>query len=174
VTLPTVATNVFNVYIGTSVEPDEPRPIGLRLLPAARRSGDAACSVLTSSSPALARRNTPAAPATGVFVYPTIFIGNHSYGQVCWKSGIQLPTGADKSDPLNQTRVRLVEGVLWVNLLNPGFPGSNRVLVCIRPRLQCWNRSLKGNNEWQVLSTCESGVPIATHQDGAKEAQWLS
>jgi N4-gp56 family major capsid protein len=53
-----------------------------------------------------AAQTPPAAPATGVTVFPTIFIGNHSYGQVLLENPeFFYLTGADKSDRLNQTRV---------------------------------------------------------------------
>ena len=39
-------------------------------------------------------------------MFPTIYIGNHSYGQVLLENPeFHYLTGADKSDPLNQTRV---------------------------------------------------------------------
>jgi len=48
----------------------------------------------------------PAAPATGVTVYPNFFFGRGSYGQVVLKDvQTSFLTGADKSDPLNQQRV---------------------------------------------------------------------
>ena len=53
-----------------------------------------------------ASQTPPAAPNTGVTVFPTIFIGNDSYGQVLLENPeYHYLTGADKSDPLNQTRV---------------------------------------------------------------------
>lgn len=48
----------------------------------------------------------PAAPATGVTVYPTYVIGRGAYAQVTLDDiKITLLTKADKSDPLNQLRV---------------------------------------------------------------------
>src|SRR4029077_8651798 len=53
-----------------------------------------------------ASQTPPAAPATGVTVFPTIVIGDHSYGQVLLENPeFHYLTGPDKSDPLNQTRV---------------------------------------------------------------------
>ena len=38
-----------------------------------------------------------------MYVFPTLFIGNHSYGQVLLENPeFHYLTGADKSDPLNQ------------------------------------------------------------------------
>lgn len=48
----------------------------------------------------------PAAPATGVSVFPTFFIARGAYGQVILQNPeFQYLRDADKSDPLNQTRV---------------------------------------------------------------------
>jgi N4-gp56 family major capsid protein len=48
----------------------------------------------------------PAAPATGVTVYPCFFFGRGAYGQVVLEDvKTSFLTSADKSDPLNQQRV---------------------------------------------------------------------
>ena len=48
----------------------------------------------------------PAAPATGISVFPTFFIARGAYGQVILQNPeFQYLRDADKSDPLNQTRV---------------------------------------------------------------------
>ena len=48
----------------------------------------------------------PAAPATGITVFPTFVIGRGAYGQVMLDDvKFSYLTGADKSDPLNQLRV---------------------------------------------------------------------
>src|SRR5574340_1667119 len=66
-----------------------------------------------------AAQTPPAAPATGVTVFPTIFIGNDSYGQVLLENPeFFYLTGADKSDRLNQTRVvswKLFYGSILLN-----------------------------------------------------------
>ncbi len=108
VDLPQLAGYVFSVYIGTTANPTN---LGLSL------SGPSV-GALAGQATQLAPNQTviitgvgvaqtpPAAPATGVTVYPTIFIGNHSYGQVLLENPeFHYLTGADKSDPLNQTRV---------------------------------------------------------------------
>lgn len=108
VVLPTLAGYVFNVYIGTSTS-----PANLGLCSSGPSNGPMAgqATQLTSGSTVLitgigAAQTPPAAPATGVSVFPSIFIGNHSYGQVLLENPeFHYLTGADKSDPLNQTRV---------------------------------------------------------------------
>lgn len=109
VVLPTLANYVFNVYIGTTSS-----PVNLGLAPASGpTTGPLAgqATQLASGSTVVitgigAAQTPPAAPATGVYVFPTIFIGNHSYGQVLLENPeFNYLTGADKSDPLNQTRV---------------------------------------------------------------------
>ena len=108
VTIPTLANYVFNVYIGTSTSPTN---LGLSASGPATGSFAGQAVQLASGSTVVitgtgASQTPPAAPATGVYVFPTIFIGNHSYGQVLLENPeFQYLTGADKSDPLNQLRV---------------------------------------------------------------------
>jgi N4-gp56 family major capsid protein len=110
VVLPQLAGYVFNVYIGTTANPSN--------LATAIGTGVPSTGTLAGQATQLAPNQTvtitgigvsqtpPAAPATGVSVYPTIYIGNHSYGQVLLENPeFHYLTGADKSDPLNQTRV---------------------------------------------------------------------
>jgi N4-gp56 family major capsid protein len=108
VTLPQLVGYVFNVYIGTST-----LPANLGLSTAGPTTGAQAgqATQLTPNQTVVitgvgVTQTPPAAPATGVTVFPTIFIGNHSYGQVLLENPeFHYLTGADKSDPLNQTRV---------------------------------------------------------------------
>lgn len=108
VVLPTLANFVFNVYIGTSATPTN---LGLTasgpstgpLAGQATQLASGATVVITGIG---AAQTPPAAPATGVSVFPTVVIGNHSYGQVLLENPeFNYLTGADKSDPMNQTRV---------------------------------------------------------------------
>jgi N4-gp56 family major capsid protein len=108
VVLPTLANFVFNVYIGTTNA-----PTNLGLCASGPSSGPLAgqATQLASGSTVIITgigtpQTPPAAPATGVSVFPTLVIGNHSYGQVLLENPeFNYLTGADKSDPLNQTRV---------------------------------------------------------------------
>lgn len=108
VTLPTVTDYVFNVYIGTSTSPTNlglcaSGPSSGPLAGQATQLASGATVVITGTGTA---QTPPAAPATGVYVFPTFFIGNHSYGQVLLENPeFHYLTGADKSDPLNQLRV---------------------------------------------------------------------
>jgi hypothetical protein len=108
VTLPFKPGYVFNVYIGTTASPTNLATCALGpsvgpLAGQATQLPSGAVVVLTGVGVA---QTPPAAPATGVTVFPTIFIGNHSYGQVLLENPeFFYLTGADKSDRLNQTRV---------------------------------------------------------------------
>lgn len=108
VVLPTKANYTFNVYIGTT---NAPTNLGLCASgPATGPLAGQATQLASGSTVIITGIGTPqtppAAPATGVSVFPTIVIGNHSYGQVLLENPeFNYLTGADKSDPLNQTRV---------------------------------------------------------------------
>ena len=108
VTLPNLPNYVFNVYVGTSTSPSN-----LGLSASGPNTGSLAgqATQLSGNQTVIitgigSAQTPPAAPATGVTVFPTIFIGNHSYGQVILENPeFHYLTGADKSDPNNQTRV---------------------------------------------------------------------
>jgi len=108
VTLPNLPNFVFSIYIGTTASPSN-----LALCAAGPSVGPMAgqATQLTGAQTVVltglgVAQTPPAAPATGVWVFPTIFIGNNSYGQVLLENPeYHYLTGADKSDPLNQTRV---------------------------------------------------------------------
>lgn len=108
VVLPTLANFVFNVYIGTSSSPTN---LGLSASGPATGPLAGQATQLPSGATVIitgigAAQTPPAAPATGVTVFPTIVIGDHAYGQVLLENPeFHYLTGADKSDPLNQTRV---------------------------------------------------------------------
>ena len=108
VTLPALAGYTFNVYIGTTSS-----PVNLGLSPQGPNQG-----VLQGQATQLSPGQTvsitgtgvsqvpPAAPATGLTVYPVFIFGRGAYGQVVLDNvKIMLLTQADKSDPLNQLRV---------------------------------------------------------------------
>ena len=108
VTLPNLPNFVFSIYVGTTTSPSN---LGLcasgpstgPMAGQATQLTGAQTVVLTGVGTA---QVPPAAPATGVWVFPTLFIGNNSYGQVLLENPeFHYLTGADKSDPLNQTRV---------------------------------------------------------------------
>ena len=107
VTLPSLPGYVFNIYVGTSTSPTN---LGVSALgpttgPLAGQATQlqgAQTVVLTGVG---VSQTPPAAPATGVTVFPVIFIANNSYGQVILENPeFFYLTGADKSDKLNQMR----------------------------------------------------------------------
>lgn len=64
----------------------------------------------------------PAAPTTGVTVYPTFIFGRGAYGQVVLKDAqFSYLKTADKSDPLNQLRIVGWKCFYGTLLQNPGF-----------------------------------------------------
>ncbi|MDE2426665.1 MAG: N4-gp56 family major capsid protein [Elusimicrobia bacterium] len=108
VTLPSLTGFTFSVYIGTTTS-----PTNLALSASGPTSGPYAGQatqlaggqtvVLTATG---AAQTPPAAPATGVTVYPTYVLGKGAYGQVVLDDAkFTYLTAADKSDPLNQLRV---------------------------------------------------------------------
>ncbi|VWB67425.1 N4-gp56 family major capsid protein [Burkholderia lata] len=126
VTLPSFPNYIFNVYIGTTTSPAN--------LATAIGNGVPVTGVLAGQATQLQPNQTititglgvtqtpPAAPATGVSVFPVLFIGNHSYGQVLLENPeFHYLTGADKSDPLNQTRVVSWKVFYGSILLNTAF-----------------------------------------------------
>lgn len=110
VTLPTLAGYTFSVYVGTGTAA---AVANLGLTASGPTSGP-----LQGQATQLAGNQTviitgigtaqtpPAAPATGVTVYPTYIIGRGAYGQVMLDDAkFSYLKEADKSDPLNQLRV---------------------------------------------------------------------
>lgn len=108
VVLPTLANYVFNVYIGTSTSPTN---LGLTASGPSVGSFAGQATQLASGATVVitgigAAQTPPAAPATGVYVFPTFIIGRNAYGQVLLENKqFYYLKDADKSDPLNQTRV---------------------------------------------------------------------
>lgn len=108
VTLPALTGYTFNVYVGTTSSPSN---LGLSV------AGPSA-GTLTGQAVQLAPNQTvvitgtglaqtpPAAPTTGLTVYPTFVFGRGAYGQVVLDNAkFSYLTGPDKSDVLNQLRV---------------------------------------------------------------------
>jgi N4-gp56 family major capsid protein len=121
VTLPTLAGYVFSVYIGTSTS-----PTNLALSSSGPSTGPLAGQATQLPSGAtvilsgIGTAQTPtAAPGTGVTVYPTFFFGTDAYGQVLLDDvKYSYLSSADKSDPMNQTRVvswKMMYGTIILN-----------------------------------------------------------
>ncbi len=108
VTVPTLAGYTFNVYVGTTTS-----PVNLGLSTSGPTSGSLAGNAVSIASGSTivitgtgTSRTPPAAPATGVTVYPTFIIGKSAYGQVVLDDAkFTYLKQADKSDPLNQLRI---------------------------------------------------------------------
>lgn len=121
VALPVKAGFTFSVYVGTT---SSPATLGLCaagpgvgvLAGQATQLASGTTVIITGIGTA---QTPPAAPATGVTVYPTFIIGKHAYGQVMLSDPeFFYLTGADKSDKLNQTRVvgwKLFYGTILLN-----------------------------------------------------------
>jgi len=124
VTTPNLPGYVFNVYLDTATSPAH---LGLSASgPATGPLAGQAVQLPPNTTVVLTgigqAQTPPAAPATGVYVFPTIYIGNHAYGQVLLENPeFHYLTGADKSDPLNQTRVVSWKIFYGSIILNQGF-----------------------------------------------------
>lgn len=121
VTLPVLPNYTFSVYIGTSSS-----PTNLALSASGPATGPLAgqATQLASGSTVILTgigisQTPPAAPATGVTVFPTIFFGQDAYGQVLLDDvEYHYLSSADKSDPMNQTRVvswKMMYGTIILN-----------------------------------------------------------
>ena len=121
VTLPTLPGYVFSVYVGTSTSPTNlgTSLSGPTLGPLAGQATQLASGSTVIISGVGVAQTPPAAPATGVTVYPTIFIGQDAYGQVLLDDvEYHYLQSADKSDPMNQTRViswKMMYGTIILN-----------------------------------------------------------
>lgn len=81
--------------------------------------GPTVASLQASATPSLV---APAAPATGVTVYPSFFIAKGAYGQVTLDSAhFEYLKDADKSDPHNQLRVISWKIFYGTMILNQAF-----------------------------------------------------
>ncbi len=108
VTLPNIVGYTFNVYIGTTASPVN---LGLSVSgptvgPLQGQATQLAANQTVVITGLGVAQTPPAAPATGLTVYPTFIIGRGAYAQVKLKDiEFSYLNKADKSDPLNQLRV---------------------------------------------------------------------
>ena len=109
VTLPTVVGFSFSVYIGTSAT--NIANLGLSVSgptvgPLAGQATQMAGGQTVIITGFGISQVPPAAPATGVTVYPNFVFGRGAYGQVVLQNAqFTYLSDADKSDPLNQLRI---------------------------------------------------------------------
>jgi N4-gp56 family major capsid protein len=121
VVLPTLAGYTFSVYVGTT---NAPTNLGLSaagptvgpMQGQATQMAGGQTVVITGIG---ASQIPPAAPGTGVTVYPNYVFGRGAYGQVMLDdTKFTYLKEADKSDPLNQLRVvgwKLMYGTIYEN-----------------------------------------------------------
>lgn len=108
VTVPATVGYTYSVYIGTTTSPTN---LGLSSSgPLVGPLQGQATQILPGSTVVITGLGVaqvpPAAPQTGVTVYPTFVIGRGSYGQVILDNvKFTYLKDADKSDPLNQLRI---------------------------------------------------------------------
>lgn len=124
ITTPNVAGFTWTVYIGTTTSPGNLAlstsgpTVGPLQGQATQLPGNTTV-ILTGTGVA---QTPPAAPATGVTVYPTFVIGRGAYGQVVLDNvKFTYLSQADKSDPLNQLRVVGWKAFYGTLIENQGF-----------------------------------------------------
>ena len=106
--LPNIVGFTFSVYIGLTTSPTNLglSPQGPATGPLAGQATQLAPNQTVTITGIGVAQVPPAAPATGVTVYPTFVIGRGAYGQVMLDDAkFTYLKDADKSDPLNQLRV---------------------------------------------------------------------
>ena len=122
VTTPNVAGFTWNVYLGTTTSPanlglSNSGPVVGPLQGQATQLPSNTAVVITGTGVA---QSPPAAPATGVTVYPTYVFGRGASGQVKLDDiKYTYLDKADKSDPLNQMRVigwKVMYGTILLNV----------------------------------------------------------
>jgi hypothetical protein len=107
-TTPNVAGFTWNVYVGLTTSPTN---LGLCSLgplvgPMAGQATQLPSNTSVTITGTGVAQTPPAAPTTGVTVYPTLVLGRGAYAQVLLDDvKFSYLKDADKSDPLNQLRV---------------------------------------------------------------------
>lgn len=110
ISVPTTTGYTYNVYISTSASmagatlgQSTSGPVSGPLQGVATQLAPGTAAIITAAGVA---QQPPAAPATGITVYPTYILGRGAYGQVTLDDvKFTYLTTADKSDPLNQLRI---------------------------------------------------------------------
>jgi hypothetical protein len=124
VTTPNIAGYVWNLYLDTATAPAHLGQTtgGPTSGPLAGQAVQIASNTTVVLQSVGASRTPPAAPATGVTVFPTFFFGRGAYGQVMLDDPkFSYLSGGDKSDPLNQLRVVGWKCMYGTILLNQNF-----------------------------------------------------
>lgn len=123
-TTPATAGYTYNVYIGTTASPNN-----LALCAAGPTTGPLAGQAVqlpASTSVTLTgigvAQTPPAAPGTGITVYPTFVFGQQAYAVVTLANVEHfMVTKADKSDPLNQRAIVGWKGYNGMVITNQNF-----------------------------------------------------
>ena len=126
VVLPANPGFTYNVYVGTTSSPTNLGvcAAGPTVGPLAGQATQLAPGQTVSITGIGLAQSPPAAPATGVTVYPTYIFGRGAYGQVKLDEiKYTYLDKADKSDPLNQLRVIGWKTMYGTILLNQTFFG---------------------------------------------------
>lgn len=108
VTVPSTTGFTYNVYIGTTTSPTHlaKSSSGPNTGPLSGQAAQIAPGTTVTLTDTGLSQTPPAAPATGVTVYPTFVFGKDAYGIVALDDAkFSFLRVADKSDPLNQLRV---------------------------------------------------------------------
>lgn len=124
VTLPSTSGYTYNVYIGTSSTPTN---LGLcsagpAVGPLAGQAVQLPAGATVTITGTGIAQTPPAAPGTGITVYPTFVFGQQAYAVVTLANVEHfMVTKADKSDPLNQRAVVGWKGYYGMLILNQNF-----------------------------------------------------
>ena len=124
VTTPSTAGYVWNVYVGTSSTPTNlgVSAAGPTSGPLAGQAFNIASNTTVTISGVGISRTPPAAPASGVTVFPSFIFGQDSYGIVMLDDPkMSYLQTADKSDPLNQLRIVGWKVMYGTIILNQNF-----------------------------------------------------
>lgn len=121
VTTPNTPGYTFSVYVGLTNAPSNLglSPYGPTVGPLAGQATQLPANTTVVITGLGTAQTPPAAPATGVTVYPTFIFGRGAYGQVMLDNAkFTWLDKADKSDPLNQIRAigwKIFYGMIILN-----------------------------------------------------------
>ena len=126
VTMPSTSGFTYSAYIGTSASPSNLAATSSGLAPTTGPLAGMATQIPAGSTIILTAlgvaQTPPAAPATGITVYPTFVFGKGSYAVVTLQNVEHfMLSKADKSDPLNQRAVVGWKGFMGMVILNQQF-----------------------------------------------------
>ena len=127
VTMPVLPGYVFSVYLGTTTTPSNLAlsSSGPSFGPLIGQATQIVSGMIVTLTGLGIAQTPPAAPATGVTVFPTMFFGLDAFGQVLLDDvEYHYLKSADKSDPMNQTRVVSWKMMYGTIILNNAYMAS--------------------------------------------------